>query len=477
MSKNVAVYYNNQWITVGYKHAQGRLFHCSCGYKHHSFFKGEFKCPKCDTEHLVYLDRRYKTKIIETPVKAVSVEMKGFHVEKERYRLVFHKDDSISVKFIHKEEIKYSLYNGVTMTKGEETFEPNSTHINKFFGDLIYDKIINLISNDTNRGLYRYAYNQIYSRGRGWSYDRSMGTGLKGLLGKKHIELFYFAGFTNETVLSDLDNYAGRFNFKESKLHNILKVPKLFVPIMKGMSRYSSYTINEMKDLYDIIGGNNFKTVFNILMEETNFRDINMSNFCGHFKTLYTTYGYTNVERLATYVCRDLKLQQGMENPVDGLQYLRDYVRMMDDLGYEPEKYSKSLKKDHDIANMNFKIIGDKIYAEKLSKKVKEKEYQILKQKGKEFSIITPTIADDVVKEGESLSHCVASYVKDIARGLCKIVFLRRTESLDVSNVTIEVRGGCVKQVRGRGNRTATQEERDFVTEWAKEKKLELSYY
>jgi PcfJ-like protein len=175
-------------------------------------------------------------------------------------------------------------------------------------------------------------------------------------------------------------------------------------------------------------------------------------------------------------VCRDLKLQQGIEDPSNGLQYLRDYVRMMTDLDYDYEKYSKSLKKDHDIANMNFKILGDKVYANKLANRVKEESYKLLQQKGKEYSIVIPEESDDVVKEGQSLSHCVASYVKDIARGLCKIVFLRQTEKLDESCVTIEVRGNAVRQVRGKGNRKPTESEEKFVETWAKKKELILAY-
>jgi hypoxanthine-guanine phosphoribosyltransferase len=125
---------------------------------------------------------------------------------------------------------------------------------------------------------------------------------------------------------------------------------------------------------------------------------------------------------------------------------------------------------------MNYKILGDKAYAKSLANRVKEKEYQMLQYKAKEYSIVSPTVAEDVIKEGESLSHCVASYVKDIAKGLCKIVFLRKTKHLEESCVTIEVRGNSIRQVRGSNNRVPTKDEKDFVLQWAEEKKLIPSF-
>jgi hypothetical protein len=438
-------------------------------------FKGDFECPSCGNDLLFYLDREYKTKIVETPIKAVNVHMKGFHVSKERYRMVFHKDDTISVNFLGKNELKYHLVEKSVLMKKfdeEEEFVPHYTYINKFFKDMSLSNILDIISNDVNRKLYNFVYQNLYSRGRGWSYDRSIGYGLTSLLDKPFLETLYFGGFTTDYVLKNLLDYEYQLNKKETKLHLMLGVPKMFVPILKGLNSYSAYAIRDMNKLYETINGNSFKTVFKILMEESTLGNINISNFCSNFLTLYNEYGYTNVERLATYVCRDLKLQQGMDNPNDGLVYLRDYVKIMNELGYTPEKYSKSLKKDHDIASMNHKILGDKAYAKSLVNKVKEQEYQLLQYKTKEYSIVSPTVAEDVIKEGESLSHCVASYVKDIAKGLCKIVFLRKTKRLDESCVTIEVRGNAIRQVRGSNNRNPTNEEKEFVLQWAEEKKL-----
>jgi hypothetical protein len=94
--------------------------------------------------------------------------------------------------------------------------------------------------------------------------------------------------------------------------------------------------------------------------------------------------------------------------------------------------------------------------------------------KDKTYAIIIPECVKDIIKEGDSLSHCVASYVDDVIKEKCRLVFLRYRETPEESLITIEVRNGVVRQVKGKGNRRPIVEEIEFVKAWAKKKELEI---
>ena len=55
------------------------------------------------------------------------------------------------------------------------------------------------------------------------------------------------------------------------------------------------------------------------------------------------------------------------------------------------------------------------------------------------YSIVRPTSPEDVIREGNDLDHCVGSYIDRIIQKESNIVFLRRTDDLDTSLVTVEI--------------------------------------
>lgn len=183
------------------------------------------------------------------------------------------------------------------------------------------------------------------------------------------------------------------------------------------------------------------------------------------------TYNYkSDPIRLIRYLVRDIKLEQGIMSVSDGARLLRDYIRMMTDLDREYERYPSSLKKVHDIAAMNYKVVADAIKERNFSRRSDElKEWE---HRGRRFSFVLPQTPRDLVNEGTSLHHCVASYVDDVIRSNCAIVFMRSNQELDKSHVTIEVRNNRIVQARGQQNRLCTQEEKDAIRAWANAKDL-----
>ena len=135
-------------------------------------------------------------------------------------------------------------------------------------------------------------------------------------------------------------------------------------------------------------------------------------------------------------------------------------------------KYPEHFKECHDkvtlIYNLNLKYFQEK-KIEELNAHNKELEYF-----GKTYSIIVAKTSQDLIEEGINLHHCVGSYVERVKNGECSIFFLRKTDDIEASLITIEVKDNQVLQVRGLCERLMEDDERIFFKNWIKEKKLKF---
>lgn len=137
-----------------------------------------------------------------------------------------------------------------------------------------------------------------------------------------------------------------------------------------------------------------------------------------------------------------------------------------------PTLYSSYLKQTHDITSRNHKIKVQEEEEETFKSRYEDfKEY---KTKDKEYMIIAPKNSSDLKKEGDTLNHCVASYIKRVIDGSCKILFLRRNK--EESLITIEVRNNRIVQVKGLHNRKPNDNEVKALKEFAENREMEMSF-
>ncbi len=143
----------------------------------------------------------------------------------------------------------------------------------------------------------------------------------------------------------------------------------------------------------------------------------------------------------------------------------RDYLKMSTDMGGKFEKYPKYLATMHDIAMTNYELKQDDILRNKYKKtyeNIKGLEY-----KGEKYSIVIPATIADIVAEGNTLGHCVASYVDKAADGKTIIAFLRNNDDIKSSLVTLEISTEYkIIQKGGRSNKTPEKEELEFLNEY-----------
>ena len=173
--------------------------------------------------------------------------------------------------------------------------------------------------------------------------------------------------------------------------------------------------------------------------------------------------------KFANYVINET-INQGYNRIRDFINELRDYLRMCKQDDIKPTLYSSYLKQTHDITSRNHNVKVEKENEEMFQSRYKDfKPYR-----GKKYIVVAPKNSNDLKKEGDTLNHCVASYIKRVIDGECLIYFLRIDK--DESLITFEVRHNDIVQVRGLHNRKPSTSEVQALKDFAKYRKLGCNF-
>lgn len=150
----------------------------------------------------------------------------------------------------------------------------------------------------------------------------------------------------------------------------------------------------------------------------------------------------------------------------------RDYLDMQTQMyGDIKEKYPDNWLTSLQIMKAKFNAWKELHKDERFLNNVSKLKY--LEYSDKEYCIVIPTKASDVVDEGAHLGHCVGSYVNRIVNGETNILFMRKVNEPEESLVTLEFKNNTLCQYKGYGDRPVTEEEDKFLTKWCKEKNIE----
>ena len=196
---------------------------------------------------------------------------------------------------------------------------------------------------------------------------------------------------------------------------------------------------------------------------------------CGNaIKEIFRPEYMLDPRRTIEYLCFEfpkqgiLELSNGYNSSMSDY---KDYLSMEFQMYRKvKEKYPKHLKTDHDITQMKFKLVEDKILERNFNDAASK--YKDLAYSGDNYTIIIPERPADLVEEGRRLCHCVASYAKSVASGETMIVFCRRNSDLDNPHCTVEVKDGDVVQARCLHNHCPDDDTLKFIKTWAEKKNL-----
>lgn len=173
--------------------------------------------------------------------------------------------------------------------------------------------------------------------------------------------------------------------------------------------------------------------------------------------------------KFANYVINET-INQGYNRIRDFISELRDYLKMCKQDNIKPTLYSSYLKQTHDITSRNHNV-----KVEQENEEIFQNRYKDFKPyRGKKYIVVAPKNSNDLKKEGDTLNHCVASYIKRVIDGECLIYFLRIDK--DESLITFEVRHNDIVQVRGLHNRKPSINEVQALKDFAKYRKLGCNF-
>ena len=276
-----------------------------------------------------------------------------------------------------------------------------------------------------------------------------------------------------ETVLCR--GYSSEMNLKGKTLQEILKVSKKNIPLLQELNATTRILkiIQYMEEHNIKIPAERIKYI------EESFRDP---------ETLFKSTKYSSINKIIKY----LEKQKDSDNPLETqslnsiYQLWEDYLRFCKELNYDLKNefifFPKHLEAKHDETHIVLKekrrMERERIESERRQKMIDM--YPTLKEKYtfeyKDLIIIPPKNADELIKEGQDLSHCVDSYTDKIADGTSIILFIREKDNPSTSYATLDIRKNEIYQCRGYKNKDLSEQLEDLLNKFKNDKlKVEVA--
>ena len=185
---------------------------------------------------------------------------------------------------------------------------------------------------------------------------------------------------------------------------------------------------------------------------------------------------------LMSYLLYTIKYRNGLNiysyngNSRDGFSFsdYRDYLSNQKEMyGKVKEKYPQYWLSEKQM--MINKYNAWRKMQEAIGFRLNQEEMKQYEYDDGFFSVIVPIMSSEILDEADQQHHCVASYVDRVRDGKTHILFIRYSDRLEESLLTVEVNtNNEIVQVRGFMNRAYNRCEWDFMKEWADKKKLKL---
>lgn len=238
-----------------------------------------------------------------------------------------------------------------------------------------------------------------------------------------------------------------RINWKARRPSAMLGLTKPEYKALKDLSLHDIEFYNEIKG-------------FGITPE--NYGSIKKKTSEYTIKTLINDFS-ENISRADRYITKQKKKYR---NSVT-LDELVDYWRMVeppDRLKDSNIRYPQNLRHAHDELVRLKKWKEDKELMEKFLRRYEE--LSIYSYSNGSLLIRPCRDEAELINEGKTLKHCVASYAKRHASGTTSIFFIRHVDRPDEPYYTLEWTGCGINQDHGYKNRLQTDEIKEFEKEW-----------
>lgn len=230
-------------------------------------------------------------------------------------------------------------------------------------------------------------------------------------------------------------------NLKGKNITEILKVNKSYLPILQR--------INASTPELELIQRVTNRGI-NITEEQIKYIDEQLIRT----ETILKLLDYVSLNKLLRYIKKQATPEHKAKDiAIEYQDYLINCEKLKYDLKNEFILFPKDLIEAHNQ-------VSDLV----IEQKNKKYDIAIKKMHGdlnktyswewKDYRVIVPSGAMEIVHEGQRLHHCVGSYLDRVAKKETVILFLRKKENVESSYYTMEVRKGEIIQCRGMSNKS-----------------------
>lgn len=440
---------------------------CSCGYVGKFDYKNK-ECPKCGTSHIkcdnFYFSRWYNNSKHTFNIIETNVQQKSFYVKKINVKTNLCCDDKDSYKLnVLSEEIFETWFDvenpeSMKIKKNNVDISTTKSNIQKALSH------IDLNSSDFENTIFSAYKNDIVC-------GETLSNVIMDLRKYPQYEIFYNT-YNNLKCLKNLNNSYLQQGKSPSK---ILHIPKTVWNTIYKLNEEDDFSGNIFKQWKDILPFiKNYKNkpdvVNKVLTIGVRIDKYKLQNII----ELFVENNY-DIDKLYTYLSEDIYTYQGIDDIKEGFQILYDYIHMSKLMNVSFEKYPKSLKLRHDLAEKNLNIIVTDKEKREMELVLSKDIYKDLEYKDDIYEVLRPTCAQDIIEEGKRLHHCVGSYVDLVRNNQTMILFMRDKNYPKESLITLEVRDGTLRQYAGSCDRKPTEKEMKFIEKYCKKKDLEIS--
>ncbi len=253
------------------------------------------------------------------------------------------------------------------------------------------------------------------------------------------IEKFIKCGFLNMAFSHHIagEQYIDR---TKTKLHEILKITKY---------EYKVFSSLACPDWHDIDIIKSFRETKKVITNEIIY-DLRM-----------LSCNYENVIDLMKAMSYEKALSRYKEAGYTYADYIKMAIILNYDLRNDSVVWPQDLERAHDTAVT--------LFNKEKAKKLKQRMLNLAKEYNFEndyYKIVIPKSSNEIVREGQKLHHCVASYVDDVAAGKTTILFVRKKEDIKTPYFTIEIKNGELIQAHGLKNCDPPEDVDQFIKDF-----------
>ena len=364
-------------------------------------------------------------------------------VYKEKSFLVFEMDDGSVVK-----------YDFATKKSIGKSGKPVK-NLNVQFRNISLSSIIDSCA-DVQYGRFLHFVQQC--GGENGGYISNIGTILSRCPRFARFEQIYSAGIQRveasfKYTINDIPNKL----LKICKEHNLILSNKLLECYKTKPDVYQlAYGLE-----YDSLNDNDLE---NILKTDEYVGNDYINGYCEKYRPkifkLLDEYNYT---AFALFKYFDyLKTYEALNGLSSVVYTLCDYANMMSKISRKFDKYPRNLLTTHQIAIRNYDRLNKEFSEQMFAQRINTN----MEHTFGDYQFIYPRCVQDIKDEAVQQNNCVASYIDDVIKGNCDILFLRNKNTPKTSLVTIEVKNNEIVQAKQKFNAQCTLEQEYVIGKW-----------